>query len=499
MTSFFYRFYKTLPIAGLFFLAIVMAPMSYAALLSYNDPTCDSFELQNNGNGSFTLICKYDGDASNRPSNCSVTLSTPAVLGKTGGTATLSGSCAINVDGLTAYKWIRVRSDDGTSNTYDGVTGLSQTLPANTGSTNIVYTYTMYACNGTDGADCSYPISRTVTVLTTEAPVDPPSGCSVSGTSSLSNAGGSVALTGSCSVNASGAVYSWTRSPSGSSYPNGTTLSDNLPSNGGALASTYTYIMTACNGDKCASTSWPVTVAGTTVALPSWSSISTSPASMVASGGTVTLTASCSNAAGATYTWKRNEVEITGNGSSTTNSIGANTATTAVTYTYAVQACVAGVGCSSEITKAYTQDGVGGGGVDYCPSTGVTRVTLPWAGSVKGDAGASGILVAAFTVPLGLTTKYATINISEYQSTAITRLVSVSPNACGFSSAQGALLAPQHVMYFSEYFTTTGVTGYPKLEGGKTYYVNLRNQNANGGTTCSSGACQVLISMGILK
>jgi hypothetical protein len=220
---------------------------------------------------------------------------------------------------------------------------------------------------------------------------------------------------------------------------------------------------------------------------------------MAASGGTVTLTASCSNAAGATYTWKRNEVEITGNGSSTTNSIGANTATTAVTYTYAVQACVAGVGCSSEITKAYIQDGTGGGtGTNYCGSyTNVASVNLPWGGVVDADPGsgigASGALAAKFTVPLGAKGS-GKIIVTEISSSQATRTITVSPNACDFG--QGKPLLSVIATYFQEYYSTgPNPWGDPVLEPGKTYYVNVRNQHANGASSCPAGQCKVRITL----
>ncbi|MCL2310455.1 MAG: hypothetical protein FWC42_09350 [Proteobacteria bacterium] len=202
-----------------------------------------------------------------------------------------------------------------------------------------------------------------------------------------------------------------------------------------------------------------------------------------------------------TYQWTRSPSGSIPN-NATSDSLTQGSAS--VSYSYQMRACydvTNAATCSNWQTPTGSPivvpgSGGGGGGVDSCPSNGVINTTLPWGGTVFGNAGASGILVAKFTVPTGLTTKYVTINVSEYQSTATTRYVTVSSNPCDFT--QG-LLPAQYAVYYGPYFTTTGVAGYPQLIGGQTYYVNLRNLNSNGTTSCLSGACNVQVVMSIYK
>jgi hypothetical protein len=500
MTSFFYRFCKALPVIGLSFLTMGAVAAAEVAVLTYHDPDCTEFVLRRDGNsGPATLVCIKGDDNGDRPS-CSVTLSTPAFLGKEGGIASLSGSCS-NATGAN-YSWMRTASDTGNTVTYTGSSSLTNNqVPENNGDEEVVYTYTFYACKGVGGENCSYPVSKTVTVLTTiEVPViDPPTDCTASAsTGSVSNDGGSVTLNGSCassSVSPS-TMYSWARSPSGGGFPKtGTSVSDAFGQNAGS-AVTYNYTMTACNADKCASSNQvTVTHQGTVQQTPptGCTVTPTAAASLSSTGGQVSWTASCSgNATSATYSWTR-----TGGSGGTQNYTGtlvsenlsANSGTSAITYTYTMKACN-GTACATDITRTATV-AAAGGGTDQCGQhTNVTRRDLAWGDSLTIGVG-SGVLAAKIVVPAGVKTGYSRISISEHQSSAATRNVAISQNACDFNDR--SLIAPQFDSYYMEFFATGTATGYPKLEAGRTYYLNVRNQNAAGNNTCGSGTCSMLI------
>ncbi|MDR2172720.1 MAG: hypothetical protein LBE32_00680 [Burkholderiales bacterium] len=166
MTSFFNRFYKALPVAGLFFLTMGMTSALHAATLTYNDPTCDSFELENQGGGSFLLVCVEGGGDQDiiAPSGCTTTVTPPNPLTSSGGSVTFSGACSTNVDASTTYSWTRF----GGSGMQQNITS-PNVLPENNGASAITYTYTMKACNGAVCTDTS----KTVTVPLGTTPPSP--------------------------------------------------------------------------------------------------------------------------------------------------------------------------------------------------------------------------------------------------------------------------------------------------------------------------------------
>ncbi|MDR0771013.1 MAG: hypothetical protein LBE75_07415 [Burkholderiales bacterium] len=130
-------------------LSVGIAPSLHAASVTYADPNCDSFELQNNGGGSFTLVCVPGGGGGPTvPSGCSIAPAAAINLENTGGPISLTGSCTGNVvDGSTVYSWTRSGGSGGTQ-TYSGAS-VAHNLPANTGTSAITYIYTFKACNET--------------------------------------------------------------------------------------------------------------------------------------------------------------------------------------------------------------------------------------------------------------------------------------------------------------------------------------------------------------
>ncbi|MCL2297735.1 MAG: hypothetical protein FWC38_06445 [Proteobacteria bacterium] len=506
MNSFFNRFFKALPIAGLFFLTVGAASASSVAsevaVITYHDPDCTSFDLRRQGNtGPATLVCIKGDDNTDRPS-CTLSLMTPAFLGKTGGVASLSAACS-NANGVTRYVWTRTASDTGeTESYYPGGTSLTNNaVPRNDGNEEVVYTYTFFACKGPDGASCSYPSSRTVTVLPTETVpvIDPPTGCTASGsTSSVPNSGGSVTLNGSCTGNTSGSTtYTWTRNPVGGNFPKtGASTSDSFSSNSGASI-TYNYTMTACNADKCATSNQvQVTHQGVTQpTAPTGCTVNPTTAySFPNTGGQVSWTASCTgNATSATYSWTRSPSGGTyPNGTTLSENLPANSGTTAITYTYTMKACN-GTACAADITRTATvAAGSGGGGTNMCGQlTNVITRALKWGDDITVPLG-SGVLSASITVPAAVASGVLRISVTPTGGW-VTQHYSFSENACDFNDR--TLGNPGFdTSYQGQFSTGTNTTQKWRLTAGKTYHLNVRNRNAYGETTCT-GTCNMRIQV----
>jgi hypothetical protein len=219
---------------------------------------------------------------------------------------------------------------------------------------------------------------------------------------------------------------------------------------------------------------------------------SVSPTSLPNTGGTVTLTKSCGNTDGTTfYKWTRNGAALPNN--ATSDVLPSNSLSTTVTYTYSMQACN-GADCTAWIPAnpgTVTVAASEGGGKDFCNQyPGAIRKDFAWNDQLSIGIGTN-VLAVRITVPGNVATGYPYITVVEYLGSATIRNIAISKNACDFND--NSLIRPKFTSNYSEYFTTGNATGYPKLETGQTYYLNIRHQNANGGNTCTSGTCNMLI------
>lgn len=287
-------------------------------------------------------------------------------------------------------------------------------------------------------------------------------------------------------------------------------------SGGAALshAATVTYSDPACDSFQLQGSGGSYTLicvpGGGGATAPSGCSVTPmTTISLGSSGGSVTLNGTCTtNVIGSTvYKWTRtggSSGTQTYTGASVTETLPANPGTSAVTYSYTMQACN-GTDCASGVVKTVTvaAGGSSGGGGDFCGQyTNVSQVNLPWNGSVRGSAGSQGVVVGKFTVPAGFSsTSYGMVTVVEYGTGAITRTVTVSPFACDFRSGTDitgatAPMISKIVSTFGEYFSTTNLgQGYPVLIPGQTYYVNVRNRDWSGANTCYSGTCDVTLTV----
>jgi hypothetical protein len=197
-------------------------------------------------------------------------------------------------------------------------------------------------------------------------------------------------------------------------------------------------------------------------------------------GGTATLTASCSGGGAATYyEWRRNNTLVTGansSGSTLTNSLGANTGSSNVSYGFTVRGCNGG-GCSGD-SSTQTVNVPAGGGQGSCAGYTVAQdlASLPATRDIKLSAGQ--IFIAAFTA-----NGTGSVAVEHYGNGI--QKVSVSQSKCDFTNA----------LYLKEGNSINIFTRLPPLVKGQTYYVNITpGNNTLGAQQCVSAQCSFVLN-----
>jgi hypothetical protein len=241
------------------------------------------------------------------PSGCAVTAS-PATFPAGGGNVTLSVACS-GGGAPTSFAW-----------TGGFATGTTAT---NTRSGSITST-TTFGVTPSNSAG-SAPTAN-VTVLVS-APVVAPSGCALSAApASLPAGGGNVTLTAACSGGGSPTSFSWT-----GGFATGTTTTGTRM---GTVTTPTTFGVVASNGGGSAPVASAfVDVQAPGAAAPSGCTLTASPATLPAGGGTVMLTATCSGGGvPTTFAWSG------GFASGRTTTTGTVSGTAAATTAYSVVA-----------------------------------------------------------------------------------------------------------------------------------------------------------------
>jgi hypothetical protein len=142
------------------------------------------------------------------------------------------------------------------------------------------------------------------------------------------------------------------------------------------------------------------------------------------------------------------------------------------------------------------------------------RADLTWGGHIdthlSGNFPASAIFVGRITVPQNATgtTQPGLVSAVEYIDGQAGRIMTISPSSCdfrGFTPGQGGVVDPtgaNNPMAWrfginpSSQIGLTGMQGsYPKLEPGRTYYVNIRNRTINGTDSCTTTNCNMRITL----
>lgn len=228
-------------------LSLVPATHASAATITITDPSCLDFVLSGVA-GERTLTCVKQG--------CTATAS-PSEPGL-GDPVTLSVTCTPTARQFT---W-QLLGDNATNCPLPPQTStIASTLQLSAPGVVRNCVYRVTATNGAFTAVSDVPVN-----WTNQPPPPPPSGCTIGRTpasGNVSNAGGSVALSGNCS--GGGAVTVWGWKKNGNVWQSLQNPTDTLPANTGAAPVTTTYTLTACNSGGCAAPAQTTfTVAGTT-------------------------------------------------------------------------------------------------------------------------------------------------------------------------------------------------------------------------------------------
>ena len=334
-----------------------------------------------------------------------------------------------------------------------------------------------------------------------------------------------VTLLANCAGATTSTTYSWTKlsgplacpAPPASGNPASLAAADAT-----ATGCVYRVAATDATTGSGAAT---VTVNWTTTppASPSGCSITPNPSSLPNTGGSVTLTAVCTGNTNSSTTWQFTKgganfggVSTGASGTSTSDSLAANTGTAATTTTYGMVVTNAGAP-STSVTNTVTVAGTGGGGGSFdlsaCTAQGYTGrgVDIPYPVSANsarvftpnlGNFGPNEMIVVRFVAPTSETTPGATIVASEYSSyapafrlaTLSTKPCEVAPSTAITASILGSTIS--QAPNFSMALNGTGGFSYPiKLTPGATYYVNYVNRQAYGSSasSCPSGNCAMYI------
>ena len=221
-------------------------------------------------------------------------------------------------------------------------------------------------------------------------------------------------------------------------------------------------------------------------------------------GGTVTLTANCTQSP-TSYNW-------TGCNSSTATCQASASALGPASYSMtATNSFGPGTPASANVTWTNPP----AAGADFCGQfQSVVRANLTWGGHLdthlNGNFPASAVFVGRITVPQNATgtTQPGVASVVEYIDGQANRTMTISPSSCdfrGFTAGVGGSVDPtgaNNPMSWSyginpnSQIGLTGMTGnFPKLEPGRTYYVNIRNRDFNGADSCKTTNCNVRITV----
>lgn len=317
--------------------------------------------------------------------------------------------------------------------------------------------------------------------------------CTVSGPST-GTPGQDVVLTASCPTST---TITW----SGTGTPCNSTTSNTCTTNKATAVGNQTYIAT---GNQSAASA-PKTVNWTnTTVQPGGCTLSASPSSGTTATN-VTLTAACSSGTTPiTLAWTG-----TGTGACPTSMAGLSTTCTingvSATTTYQVNFSNSAGNNSKSATFTY---GAGGGGsFANCPS-GSETVAHSWGGAFEDRVISQGfgdnILSIRFTIPAGTTFVGAKqISVVEFVDPATLRDMVLSNVACSFNDAD--LLRNGNGNYVAKMFGNQspainyGVeikNSHYVVTPGVPVYINIRNRNTAGGSSCNYGAsCNVAVTI----
>jgi hypothetical protein len=238
--------------------------------------------------------------------------------------------------------------------------------------------------------------------------------------------------------------------------------------------------------------------------------VNQSPSS--SAGGAVSLSANCSSLSPVWFAWVKNGAAYGDpQAPSITDSLPANNATTAVSYTYGLTACTNSACAPTAWVQISVPGNTGSGSGSgtwpvSCPGfTKTLAIDMPWQSTDAssrilttnyGGFGSNDALVVRITPPAG-SGSYASgwISMAEWGGGPITRYSQISTTPCDFG------LASNPGSWNTLYNVSTGVSlSYSLQVGGSQqpwimlllpgvpYYLNVKNTTYTGAQTCPSGS-----------
>jgi hypothetical protein len=307
------------------------------------------------------------------------------------------------------------------------------------------------------------PGSQVLTCVVSNAPT----GCSIQGPTTGTN-GQAVTLTAICSTG-SPTTYAWS---GGNCQGLGTQSCQAVDTN---VTRSYSVVISNAIGPGSPNPATKQVVWSNALpAPPSNCSITPSPASLPATGGSVSLTAQCASG-GPVDTW------IWSNATYTTTSGNTASATISATTTFKVAATNAGGTANPSVSVAV---GGGGGGPISCSGFLGTRVlTLTWPQNFNGTLGMGVLDASVLVFTTGNNTGSGSISITTAGNNAATHHdYTLSDTACDFGAGRKQFVSSS-APTFRFNVTTSGGTG-TTLKTNTTYYINVKN--SEDGTGCQS-------------
>jgi hypothetical protein len=235
-------------------------------------------------------------------------------------------------------------------------------------------------------------------------------------------------------------------------------------------------------------------------------------------GGIVRLAATCSSGPVTSWTWTRTDssTPATGTDVNLIDYLRPNTGTTAIKYTYTIVATNT-VGQSTPATIDVTVLAPGQVVTNPPPTTGAIScagygktlvLDLPWANStvntrpttvglggfMPGDA-----LVVKITVPAGATqTQPGNISMAEWGGGPVQRFAKLSKSYCDFTPGAWSEDTFAGITISTPIYVGVQAPSLSgaSLQAGQTYYLNVRNTNAQGvQQTCENGVCNMYVDL----
>jgi hypothetical protein len=319
--------------------------------------------------------------------------------------------------------------------------------------------------------------------------------CTLSASPAAPTPGQTTTMTASCSGGTGAITFSnWISATGGCPPVNGAGAVGTAMS--GIAVGPCTYRVTGTDTASLSGTaSTNVTWSSTPPAVPSGCTLTPSTASLPAGGGNVTLTSACSGGGAPTsYAW-------TGAGVVTPTAANSQIVNVTATTTFGVTPSN-GSGAGNTATAGVTVGGGGGGTLPATCNIGGTTYnvldlngqnsigTLPFSTpTISSGFGGSKVLIATLIPPAGLSTKTNTMTVYEWGSASTSRKAWLARSPCDTSGTYPYYQATSSPVFN---YTIGGTdSSAVNMQPGEKWYLIVINQKPFGGSSCSSGSCDV--------